>query len=122
MSPIKQYQRILPNKPKENILDSSCKLLNSIDLPTERQEDIQVLEPKYLNEERSTLARKQGKTSLEDKLEIALYKTGMSEDVIADKLNDIMLNAITTTPKGDVIPDYKAMLEAIKVRHKFRRR
>lgn len=46
----------------------------------------------------------------------------MSEDVIADKLNDIMLNAITTTPKGDVIPDYKAMLEAIKVRHKFRRR
>jgi len=99
MKHIKQYQRILPSNQKENIQDSSCKLLNSTDLPIEKQKSIQVLEPEYLNEEKNTLVKKQEKTSLEDKLEIALYKTGMSEDVIAKKLNDIMENAITTTPK-----------------------
>ena len=46
----------------------------------------------------------------------------MDEDFIAEKLNNIMSEAITTTPKGDLIPDYKAMLEAIKIWYKFKKR
>lgn len=46
----------------------------------------------------------------------------MDETYIAKKLDNILREAFTSTPKGDIIPDYKTMLEAIKVWHKFKKR
>lgn len=51
---------------------------------------------------------------------LALKEVWLDEYPIAAKLKDIMDNAITSTPDWQLLPDYKAMLEAIRLWHKLR--
>lgn len=66
------------------------------------------------------LAESPTETSQEDKMSLALEQVGLSELPIAHKLKEIMENAITSTPDGQLLPDYKAMLEAIRLWYKLR--
>ena len=52
----------------------------------------------------------------------ALIRAGLQEDKIATTLKNIMESAYTSTPDGQIIPDFKCMLEAIKVRYKLRKK
>jgi len=52
----------------------------------------------------------------------ALVRAGLQEDKIATTLKNIMESAYTSTPDGQIIPDFKCMLEAIKVRYKLRKK
>lgn len=53
---------------------------------------------------------------------LALTKAWLKEDKIATTLNNIMESAYTSTPDGQIIPDFKTMLEAIKVWYKLRKK
>jgi len=55
-------------------------------------------------------------------MDTALAEVWMTEFKIADKLNSIMEEAFTSTPEGQIIPDFKTMLEAIKVWHKLKKK
>lgn len=51
---------------------------------------------------------------------VALAEAGITDGVVADKLKDIMDNAFTSTPDGQIIPDFKTMLDCIKVYMKMK--
>lgn len=53
---------------------------------------------------------------------LALTKAWLKEDKIAITLSNIMESAYTSTPDGQIIPDFKTMLEAIKVWYKLRKK
>jgi len=46
---------------------------------------------------------------------LALLEEGITEDRIAWKLGHILDKAFTSTPEWQIIPDFKTMLDAIKV-------
>lgn len=46
----------------------------------------------------------------------------VDEFTIGKKIKNIMDEAITTTPKWEIVPDYKAMLEAVKLWMKLKKR
>lgn len=52
----------------------------------------------------------------------ALVRVWLQEDKIATTLKNIMESAYTSTPDGQIIPDFKVMLEAIKVWYKLRKK
>lgn len=52
----------------------------------------------------------------------ALVRSWLQEDKIATTLKNIMESAYTSTPDGQIIPDFKCMLEAIKVWYKLRKK
>lgn len=51
---------------------------------------------------------------------IALEAAGVTDQVVADKLKTIMDEAFTSTPDGQIIPDFKTMLDCIKVYMKMK--
>lgn len=51
---------------------------------------------------------------------VALAEAGITDQVVADKLKEIMDDAFTSTPDGQIIPDYKTMLDCIKVYMKMK--
>ena len=51
---------------------------------------------------------------------VALAEAGITDFVIADKLKEIMDEAYTSTPDWAIIPDYKTMLDCIKVYMKMK--
>ena len=56
-----------------------------------------------------------------DSMSLALEAAGLDDFIIANKLNTILDNAYTSTPSGDIIPDFKTMLDAIKVYLKMKK-
>jgi hypothetical protein len=56
-----------------------------------------------------------------DSMSLALEQAGLDDFVVANKLNTIMESAYTSTPEGDIIPDFKTMLDAIKVYLKMKK-
>lgn len=85
----------------------------------------EVLEPKDLasqgtslsNIEPTWLATSQEAT---DSMAVALAEAGITDNVIAEKLKIIMDEAFTSTPDGQIIPDFKTMLDCIKVYMKMK--
>ena len=69
------------------------------------------------NIEQTWLATSQEAT---DSMAVALQEAGITDFVIADKLKEIMDEAFTSTPDGQIIPDYKTMLDCIKVYMKMK--
>ena len=69
------------------------------------------------NTEPTWLATSQEAT---DSMAVALAEAGITDGVVADKLKDIMDNAFTSTPDGQIIPDFKTMLDCIKVYMKMK--
>lgn len=69
------------------------------------------------NTEPTWLATSQEAT---DSMAVALAEAGITDSVVADKLKDIMENAFTSTPDGQIIPDFKTMLDCIKVYMKMK--
>ena len=67
--------------------------------------------------EQNSLATSQEAT---DSMAVALAEAGITDGVVADKLKDIMDNAFTSTPDGQIIPDFKTMLDCIKVYMKMK--
>lgn len=67
--------------------------------------------------EQNSLATSQEAT---DSMAVALAEAGITDSVVADKLKDIMENAFTSTPDGQIIPDFKTMLDCIKVYMKMK--
>ena len=122
MKSIKQHQKILPSKEEENIQQNSSNEWSSVSHLIEKQEATNPLNWSLVKQEKNQLVQKWNQDSLEDKIENALSAIGMDEHFIAAKLDSIMKEAFTATPKGDIIPDYKTMLEAIKVWYKFKKR
>lgn len=55
-------------------------------------------------------------------MELALNEVGLDEAMIANNLKEIMMTAVTATPKGVIIDDYWTRLEAMKLRHKFKKK
>lgn len=55
-------------------------------------------------------------------MELALEEVGLDEKMIANNLKEIMMTAVTATPKGVIIDDYWTRLEAMKLRHKFKKK
>ena len=55
-----------------------------------------------------------------DKMSVALDAVGIDELVMAQKIKEIMQSAYTSTPEWDLIPDYKVMLDAVKLVYKMR--
>ena len=53
---------------------------------------------------------------------MALEWVGLDEWHVAAKLMEIMSTAFTSTPDWQIITDWKTMLDAIKVRHKFKKK
>ena len=51
---------------------------------------------------------------------VALQEAGITDNVVAEKLKEIMDEAFTSTPDGQIIPDYKTMLDCIKVYMKMK--
>jgi len=60
--------------------------------------------------------------SHEDKMELALWDIWLDEPHIAKKLMEIMESAFTSTPEWQIIPDFKTMLDAIKVWQRFKKK
>ncbi len=52
----------------------------------------------------------------------ALVRAWLEEDKIAITLKNIMESAYTSTPEWQIIPDFKTMLEAIKVWYRLRKK
>ena len=55
-----------------------------------------------------------------DKMSVALDAVGIDEFTMAEKIKEIMQSAYTSTPEWDLIPDYKVMLDAVKLVYKMR--
>lgn len=53
---------------------------------------------------------------------MALVRAWLEEDKIAITLKNIMESAYTSTPEWQIIPDFKTMLEAIKVWYRLRKK
>lgn len=53
-------------------------------------------------------------------MSVALEEAGITDQVVADKLKEIMDEAFTSTPDWQIIPDYKTMLDCIKVYMKMK--
>ena len=53
-------------------------------------------------------------------MSVALDMVGIDELVIAQKIKEIMQSAYTSTPDWAIIPDYKVMLDAVKLVYKMR--
>ena len=91
----------------------------------ENKTTIEVLEPSNLssqstslrNTEQMWLATSQERT---DKMSVALDIVGIDELVMAQKIKEIMQSAYTSTPEWELIPDYKVMLDAVKLVYKMR--
>lgn len=69
------------------------------------------------NTEQTSLATSQEAT---DSMAVALEEAGITDQVVADKLKEIMDEAFTSTPDWQIIPDYKTMLDCIKVYMKMK--
>ena len=69
------------------------------------------------NTEPTWLATSQEAT---DSMAVALAEAGITDNVVAEKLKEIMDEAFTSTPDGQIIPDYKTMLDCIKVYMKMK--
>ena len=67
--------------------------------------------------EQTSLATSQEAT---DSMAVALEEAGITDQVVADKLKEIMDDAFTSTPDWQIIPDYKTMLDCIKVYMKMK--
>ena len=67
--------------------------------------------------EQTSLATSQEAT---DSMAVALQEAGITDQVVADKLKEIMDEAFTSTPDWAIIPDYKTMLDCIKVYMKMK--
>lgn len=65
--------------------------------------------------EQNSLVTSQEATDRVDSLAIALEEAGITDNVVANKLREIMDEAFTSTPDWQIIPDYKTMLDCIKV-------
>lgn len=57
---------------------------------------------------------------MDNVLALALESVGLDEFKVASKLKNIMDNAYTSTPEWELIPDFKTMLDCIKVYLKMR--
>ena len=109
------------NQPVRNIQQSEQKRLHS------KQEVItgEVLEnnnsvsqnTSLKNIEPTWLATSQEAT---DSMAVALAEAGITDNVVAEKLKTIMDEAFTSTPDWQIIPDYKTMLDCIKVYMKMK--
>ena len=55
-----------------------------------------------------------------DSMAVALAEAGITDTVVAEKLKTIMEEAFTSTPDGQIIPDFKTMLDCIKVYMKMK--
>ena len=55
-----------------------------------------------------------------DSMAVALAEAGITDNVVAEKLKTIMDEAFTSTPDWQIIPDYKTMLDCIKVYMKMK--
>lgn len=55
-------------------------------------------------------------------MELALWDVWLDEWFIAVKLLKIMDSAFTSTPEWQIIPDFKTMLDAIKVWQRFKKK
>ena len=55
-------------------------------------------------------------------MELALENVWLDEQHIAAKLMEVMETAFTSTPEWQIIPDFKTMLDAIKVWQRFKKR
>ena len=53
-------------------------------------------------------------------MSVALDAVGIDEFTMAEKIKEIMQSAYTSTPEWDLIPDYKVMLDAVKLVYKMR--
>lgn len=84
-------------------------VLSEKDLPSQNT-SIKTIEP-------TSLATSQEAT---DSMAVALAEAGITDNVVADKLKEIMDEAFTSTPDGQIIPDYKTMLDCIKVYMKMK--
>lgn len=51
---------------------------------------------------------------------IALDSVGIDEFEMAKKIREVMDNAYTSSPTGEILPDYKTMLDAVKLVYKMR--
>jgi len=51
---------------------------------------------------------------------VALAEAGITDTVVAEKLKTIMEEAFTSTPDWQIIPDFKTMLDCIKVYMKMK--
>ena len=69
------------------------------------------------NIEQTWLATSQEAT---DSMAVALAEAGITDTVVAEKLKEIMDEAFTSTPDWQIIPDYKTMLDCIKVYMKMK--
>ena len=84
-------------------------VLNDNNLPSQST-NIKTIEP-------TSLATSQEAT---DSMAVALQEAGITDQVVADKLKEIMDDAFTSTPDWQIIPDYKTMLDCIKVYMKMK--
>ena len=69
------------------------------------------------NIEQNSLATSQEAT---DSMAVALAEAGITDTVVAEKLKTIMDEAFTSTPDWAIIPDFKTMLDCIKVYMKMK--
>ena len=100
-----KQSKVLPSRP-EVVINEESELVNLSSQNTSLS-----------NTEPTSLATSQEAT---DSMAVALAEAGITDGVVADKLKDIMDNAFTSTPDGQIIPDFKTMLDCIKVYMKMK--